>query len=62
VKAPDYVGTEHIEDTLWLIGVLTATIGVLAAASLLLRRKEREPSEGDGGGPDAAHERDAEPA
>jgi uncharacterized membrane protein (DUF373 family) len=58
VKAPDYVGTEHIEDTLWLIGVLTGTIGVLAAASLLLRRKEREPAEGDGGGPDAAHERD----
>ena len=58
VKAPDYVGTDHIEDTLWLIGVLTATIGVLAAASLLLRRKEREPAEGDGGGPDAAHERD----
>jgi uncharacterized membrane protein (DUF373 family) len=58
VKAPDYVGTEKLDDTVWLMGVLTATIGVLAVASLLLRRKEREPSEGDHSGPDAAHERD----
>jgi uncharacterized membrane protein (DUF373 family) len=57
VKAPDYVGTEKLMDTVWLVGVLTATIAVLAASSLLLRRKEREPSEGDGSGPDAAHER-----
>ncbi len=56
VKAPDYVGTDKIEDTVWLMGVLTVTIGVLAISSLLVRRKEREPSEGDGGGPDAAHE------
>ena len=60
VKAPDYVGTEKLMDTVWLVGVLTATIAALAASSLLLRRKEREPSEGDGGGPDAAHERQPE--
>jgi uncharacterized membrane protein (DUF373 family) len=56
VKAPDYVGTEKLMDTVWLVGVLTATIAVLAASSLVLRRKEREPSEGDGAGPDIAHE------
>ena len=59
VKAPDYVGTDKIEDTVWLMGVLTVTIGVLAFSSLLVRRKEREPSEGDNSGPDAAHEREA---
>ena len=57
VKAPDYVGTDKIEDTVWLMGVLTATIGVLAVSTLLVRRKEREPSEGDNSGPDAAHEK-----
>jgi uncharacterized membrane protein (DUF373 family) len=57
VKAPDYVGTDKLEDTIWLIGVLTLTIVALAASTLLMRRKEREPSEGDGSGPDAAHER-----
>ncbi len=57
VKAPDYVGTDKVEDTIWLIGVLTLTIVALAASTLLMRRKEREPSEGDGSGPDAAHER-----
>jgi uncharacterized membrane protein (DUF373 family) len=63
VKAPDYVGTDKIEDTVWLMGVLTVTIGVLAASTLLVRRKEREPSEGDGAGPDAAHDKQAdEPA
>ncbi len=60
VKAPDYVGTDKLEDTVWLMGILTVTIGVLAIAALLLRRKEREPSEGDGAGPDAAHEKHAE--
>ena len=55
VKAPDYVGTDKLEDTIWLMGVLTLTIGVLAVSTLLMRRKEREPSEGDGSGPDAAH-------
>jgi uncharacterized membrane protein (DUF373 family) len=63
VKAPDYVGTDKLDDTVWLMGVLTVTIGVLAIAALVLRRKEREPSEGDGGGPDSAHEKQAgEPA
>jgi uncharacterized membrane protein (DUF373 family) len=62
VKAPDYVGTEKLMDTVWLVGVLTATIAVLAVASLLLRRKEREPSEGDGSGPDAARAREADHA
>ena len=62
VKAPDYVGTDKLEDTLWLMGVLTVTIGVLAVATLLMRRKEREPSEGDGSGPDAAHAREADHA
>jgi len=62
VKAPDYVGTEKLDDTVWLIAVLTATIGVLAVSSLLVRRKEREPSEGDGAGPDAAHDREPEAA
>ena len=57
VKAPDYVGTEKLDDTIWLIGVLTLTIVALAISTLLMRRKEREPSEGDGSGPDAAHER-----
>jgi len=57
VKAPDYVGTDKLEDTIWLIGVLTLTIVALAISTLLMRRKEREPSEGDGSGPDAAHER-----
>jgi uncharacterized membrane protein (DUF373 family) len=62
VKAPDYVGTDKIEDTVWLIGVLTVTIGVLAVSTLLVRRKEREPSEGDGSGPDAAHAKEADHA
>ena len=62
VKAPDYVGTDKLDDTVWLMGVLTATIAVLAVASLLMRRKEREPSEGDGSGPDAAHEKHGDAA
>jgi uncharacterized membrane protein (DUF373 family) len=62
VKAPDYVGTDKLEDTIWLMGLLTLTIGVLAVATLLMRRKEREPSEGDGSGPDAAHAREADHA
>ena len=35
VKAPDYVGTDKLEDTVWLMGVLTVTIGVLAVSTLL---------------------------
>ena len=49
-----------IEDLVWLMGVLTLTIGVLAVSTLLVRRKEREPSEGDHSGPDAAHKREAD--
>ena len=62
VKAPDYVGTDKLEDTLWLIGVLTLTVVALAISTLLMRRKEREPSEGDGSGPDAAHAKEADHA
>jgi uncharacterized membrane protein (DUF373 family) len=62
VKAPDYVGTDKLDDTIWLIGVLTLTIVALAVSTLLMRRKEREPSEGDGSGPDAAHAREADHA
>ena len=61
VKAPDLVGTDEMPDTLWLMGVLTVTIVVLAVSSLLLRRKEREPSEGDSSGPDQARERPRPP-
>jgi uncharacterized membrane protein (DUF373 family) len=62
VKAPDYVGTDKLDDTIWLIGVLTLTIVAPAISTLLMRRKEREPSEGDGSGPDAAHAREADHA
>src|SRR5688572_28735037 len=62
VKAPDYVGTDKLMDTVWLMAVLTVTIGVLAVATLLVRRKEREPSEGENSGPDAAHAKEAENA
>ncbi len=51
VKAPDYVGTEKLDDTIWLIGVLTLTIVALAASTLLMRRKEREPDEGNDSSP-----------
>ena len=45
VKAPDYVGTEKLMDTVWLIGVLTVTIGVpaTAASSTLRRAATNEP-------------------
>ena len=62
VKAPDYVGTDKLDDTIWLIGILTLTIVALAISTLLMRRKEREPSEGDGSGPDAAHAKEADHA
>ncbi len=50
VKAPDLLGKPDFADTLRLMGLLTGTIIVLALASFLLRRKEREPSEGAGSG------------
>ena len=46
VKAPELLGKPEFADTLRLIGLLTGTIIFLALASFLLRRKEREPSEG----------------
>lgn len=45
VKAPDALGTEEFEDIALLIGLLAGAILVLAVASYLLRRKEREPTE-----------------
>lgn len=47
VKAPDLLGTPEFDDTAWLIGLLTATTLILALAAWMLRRKEREPTEGD---------------
>ncbi len=52
VKAPDYVGTERFDDTLGLIAALIAGVFLLALASWLLRRKEREPSEASNSGLD----------
>ena len=45
VKAPDLLGKPEFPHMVWLIGILTAAILVLAGSSLLLRRKEREPDE-----------------
>ena len=50
VKAPDLLGKPEFADTLRLMGLLTGTIILLALASFLLRRKEREPSEGANSG------------
>jgi uncharacterized membrane protein (DUF373 family) len=50
VKAPDLLGKPEFADTLRLMGLLTGTIIFLALASFLLRRKEREPSEGANSG------------
>ena len=50
VKAPDLLGKPVFADTLRLMGLLTGTIIFLALASFLLRRKEREPSEGANSG------------
>ncbi len=47
VKAPELLGTPEFQDMIWLIAILTATIIVLSASGYLLRRKEREPTEGD---------------
>jgi len=47
VKAPELLGKPEFQDMIWLIGILTATIVVLSVAGFLLRRKEREPTEGD---------------
>jgi uncharacterized membrane protein (DUF373 family) len=52
VKAPELLGKPEFTETLWLMGLLTGTIILLALASFLLRRKEREPSEGHNSGHD----------
>ena len=50
VKAPDLLGKPEFADTLRLMALLSGTIILLALASFLLRRKEREPSEGANSG------------
>src|SRR5687768_7902283 len=45
VNAPEVLGKPEFDDLVRLIGLLAVTILLLAAASWLLRRKEREPSE-----------------
>jgi uncharacterized membrane protein (DUF373 family) len=56
VKAPDLLGRPEFADTLRLMGLLSGTIILLALASWLLRRKEREPSEGANSGHGADEE------
>ncbi|GAA2737425.1 hypothetical protein GCM10009867_24510 [Pedococcus aerophilus] len=58
VKAPDLLGKPEFADTVRLMALLTGTIIVLALSSFLLRRKEREPSEGanSGNGEDEVEE------
>ena len=47
VKAAEVVGDDStFSDSLWEIGVLGALVLVFGVTALLLRRKEREPSEG----------------
>ena len=47
VKAADDIGTgDAFSDQLWEIGVLGVVVVLLGATAWLLRRKEREPSEG----------------
>ena len=50
VKAPELLGKPEFADTLRLMALLSGTIILLALASFLLRRKEREPTEGEGSG------------
>ena len=50
VKAPDLLGKPEFADTLRLMALLSGTIILLALASWMLRRKEREPSEGANSG------------
>ena len=50
VKAPELLGKPEFADTLRLMALLSGTIILLALASFLLRRKEREPSEGANSG------------
>ena len=50
VQAPEMLGKPEFADTLRLMGLLSGTIILLALSSFLLRRKEREPSEGANSG------------
>ncbi|SDP42205.1 hypothetical protein SAMN04489867_2401 [Pedococcus dokdonensis] len=56
VKAPDLVGKPEFADNLRLMALLTGTIILLALSSFMLRRKEREPSEGTNSGHGADEE------
>ena len=58
VKAPDYVGTDKLEDTVWLMGVLTVTIGVLASPHCSAAQGTRA-QRGRRAGPDAAKAKEA---
>jgi uncharacterized membrane protein (DUF373 family) len=52
VKAADEIGTgTSFSDAMWEVGVLGVLVLLLGATALLLRRKEREPGEGDDQGP-----------
>jgi uncharacterized membrane protein (DUF373 family) len=52
VKAADEIGTgSAFTDAMWEVGVLGVLILLLGLTAWLLRRKEREPGEGDDSGP-----------
>jgi uncharacterized membrane protein (DUF373 family) len=52
VKAADQVGTgSPFSDSMWEVGVLGVLVLLLGITAYLLRLKEREPGEGDEGGP-----------
>ncbi|HOZ59546.1 MAG TPA: phosphate-starvation-inducible PsiE family protein [Nakamurella multipartita] len=52
VKAADEIGTgTSFSDAMWEVAVLGVLVILLGATALLLRRKEREPGEGDDSGP-----------
>lgn len=63
VKAADEIGTgAPFSDAMWEVGVLGVLVLLLGGTALLLRRKEREPGEGDDQGPFTADEPDDSPA
>ena len=52
VKAADEIGTgTAFSDAMWEVAILGVLVLLLGATALLLRRKEREPGEGDDQGP-----------
>ena len=62
VEAAGVVGEgAGFRDRMTEIAVLGVLVLLLGATSWLLRRKEREPDEGEGGGPSTGQERAAEP-